>query len=956
MISILLAVLAISGLPEWEDHLLDMDIAAAEMEIQAALAEDSLNIDAQMAGLITRLVDTGELSVETADSLSAHLTILIENDTSSIYILTALGYIEAYRNTLPERVTALFEQAFTVDHGFVFARLGYGSALALSGYEEKGFDIIDFDLRLSTSLLAAYFKIAYFRDQKNRNEELLEAYRIAVFNYPDDVSLFAGYITELYSSGRKDEAESVFCEHTYTDLQDEYACHLLANIYRENECWQGAIECYEYLLGENPDNENYYIEIGYCLEMMDNPDTAREMYIEALRVNPESAVTNYYLGMLEVTASDMRAATDYVIRAAECDPLYIYDVFDLALTFENEEDMESAVYLFQEALKVDTLVSYAEEQLDLNVNILLAYDLEYLDRYEEAIDIYSMVIREDSSQASVWRSIGSAYETLDEDDMAVETYLEAVNNIALDETPWFYGQLGYLMEDENDTDAALAYYTEAVKIDSLYTYGWRRIGAVTVQTGEYQTALEALERAFETGSDSLSCMAGRILALEGLGRDTEAAELEESFLNLYPTGWIEYVYFTFLSGESLALAIAERVREDAEDRVLLFSELAYLYDYLGVPFEADSCFIAAIDADRTNTKTLDDYAQYLINGGRDEDAIEFLLMISAIDNLDFENWNVLGERLLFSERLDEAENAFLTSLSIEPGQVWVLAYLGYLYELREDLDTALDYYYATLEVSPGYDYVEGRITSITNPNYTTPSNSDTSGNLHAQVRFYSNVEIGDTREKNYNIGCNIEYDFDERGSNLELNVDYALVESTREWVDDTNWTNISLSSARHITGDISVVLGSEWDRRPGTVRPWQITSSLSGAYGKWMTDWFFMYPEIGIGLVNTHWEKWTGLGYEDERTHILTTFGSLFLQISNYEKKWPVFMLYGDFYIPPDDTDRLITHSIAEISFSLWDPLSFSIGYTLDYTRTPVYEHWKKYDSNFYARFNLGIF
>lgn len=955
--SYLLLLFAISGLQEWENHLLDMDIAAAEEEVQVILAEDSLNTDAITAGIITTLIDSESITIDELDSLYSDLLSILESDTSSVFVLTALGYLHAYRDGVSDASYYYSEKAFSIDSTFIFARFGFGSEMVLRGYEEKGMSIIDSDLRLSSSLLVAYFKTIYLKAQEGRKEELLEVYRIAFENYPDDFAIFSGYVAELYLTGRESKAESTFYEQIGPDnLEPEEALYLLANVYAENGCWNGAIVCYETLISIDSDNDNYLVEIAYCFEMTDNLDAAREMYIEALRIDAQSGFTNYYLGVLEFSAGNREIATDYVIRAAIYDPLFAYDVFDLALTYENDEDIESLVYLLQKALGVDTLVSYAEDQLGINVNILLAENLQYLDKYEDALDIYYGIIGEDSTLASVWRCIGLAHEILDGNDRAVLAYTEAIENISSHETPWFYGQLGYLMEDGKDTDAALAYYTEAVTIESLYNYGWMRIGILTVQTGEYRTALDALERALETGSDTLSCMAGRILSFEGLGRDANAEELETEFLSKYPTGWIDFVYFNFHKGDSMSLAIAERVKEDAEEDILLLYELAYLYDYLEVPFGADSCFMIAIHLDHGNTKVLNSYAEYLSDNNRDEEAIEMHMMISEIDSLDSENWNVLGEKLLFSDRLAEAENAFLTSLSIEPGQVWVLAYLGYLYELREDIDRALDYYFATLDVSPGYEYAEGRISSLTDPYYSTPGGLASSDNLYAQVSFYSNVEIGDTRKKNYNIGCDIEYDFDDRGSNIELALDYTLIESTREWVDNTNWTNIKISSARHVTGDFSLVLSSEWDRQPNTCRPWQITSSFSGAYGRWVADWFFIYPEAGLGLVNTHWRRWNGLKYEDERTDIATAFGSFFLQFVNYDKNWPTLMLYGDFYIPPGDTDGLITNSFAELSLDVWDPVSFTIGYDLDYTRTPTYEFWDKYDTNFYMRFNVRIF
>ena len=121
---------------------------------------------------------------------------------------------------------------------------------------------------------------------------------------------------------------------------------------------------------------------------------------------------------------------------------------------------------------------------------------------------------------------------------------------------------------------------------------------------------------------------------------------------------------------------------------------------------------------------------------------------------------------------------------------------------------------------------------------------------------------------------------------------------------------------------------------------------------KWLNDWFWVSPSMGIGQVNTHWAS----GLENERTDRTTLYGSVSLWFADDDSYWPSLWLWGNFYIPPDDPDNTLINGLAELTFEMWDPLSLTLGYSVGYERTPVYDYWEKYDTEFYSRLNLRLF
>ena len=109
---------------------------------------------------------------------------------------------------------------------------------------------------------------------------------------------------------------------------------------------------------------------------------------------------------------------------------------------------------------------------------------------------------------------------------------------------------------------------------------------------------------------------------------------------------------------------------------------------------------------------------------------------------------------------------------------------------------------------------------------------------------------------------------------------------------------------------------------------------------------------MGIGQVNTHWAS----GLENERTDRTTLYGSVSLWFADDDSHWPSLWLWGNFYIPPDDPDNTLINGLAKLTIEMWDPLSLTLGYIVGYERTPVYDYWEKYDTEFYSRLNLRLF
>ncbi|MBD3276665.1 MAG: DUF481 domain-containing protein [Candidatus Aegiribacteria sp.] len=214
------------------------------------------------------------------------------------------------------------------------------------------------------------------------------------------------------------------------------------------------------------------------------------------------------------------------------------------------------------------------------------------------------------------------------------------------------------------------------------------------------------------------------------------------------------------------------------------------------------------------------------------------------------------------------------------------------------------------------------------------------------------MDNGNVRERKYSLGLEAGFQYDRMGSEISFDADYSFLETSRDYENDLQWTMVTLRLEKAISNRFTASASSSWDRQPGTVRPWQISSYISMDYNKWITDWLWLSPSAGMGLVNTHWAS----GLEEERTDKTTLYGSLSIWLSTEDIPLPSLWLWGNFYLPPGETEDLLTNALAELTFEMWDPLSLTVGYSVGYTKTPAYEYWDKYDTEFYSQLNLRVF
>ncbi len=932
---LLFFALASVNLNGWHDGYASGDWGYAYDQAEAALLTDSTSSDAwaALAFSAAALGYNGEASVYAQKA--------VELDSLSSMSWGALGI--AYADTDEESLIS-FQKALGYDSTFVLGLVGEAHCFVIQERYSEALNKLTQAMNTDPDWISIWLETAEVYRYQQEFEKALNCVNTALKEWPRNRLLMseAGWIMEI--AGRYRTAAMIYSKiaETYTD--DTGSLIDLGLLHESRYSYGEAIKAYRELQRRDPDNYWSFGETGMCLEAVGNNSAARESYLAGIEINPGYNFARYRLGLIAEGEGDIDKALEWYIECTGYDSSFVDAWTAQGLLYEDKGNFTAAETAYRKTLEIDPYNYWTWGELSLV--------LEGMGRIEEAGEALENGIAINSEYMWAWEQRGILFENDEDLVAAADWYRRAVSETVAPGS-WILGELGLVLEQLGCEDSAAVYYSEAVSVDTAYIFGYQRLASILARRGNTEQALEIWQRYIEAGGFESTALCEKALIFESIGRDEEADSLTELIESDYPYAWIDlaWSYLKANPDESIDLALRAE-EENRSDDSEFWIQMAGLYAGLERKDEAERSYERSAEVAPDSIDVWLEWGHYLFNADRDEDAAAKFRHATELDSLSFDAWSSLGEALLFSDQYDQALTALYKSLDLDPDSPWIYAYIGLAYENKGDSGNAMDYYFESLSIYPGYDYAEARIRAITDPGFDPDWNRRRSRRFNALLYINARVDNGNARERNYSGGLEVSFEYDTRGSEVSFQADYSFIETSRSYRTDYTRSSVSLGLERVLSDNYTLSTSSKWDRQPGTVRPWQISSYFSIAYTKWFNGWMWMSPSVGIGQVNTHWAS----GLETERTDRTTLYGSLSLWLTKDDSFWPSLWLWGNFYIPPEESENTIMNGLAELSITMWKPLSLSIGYRVGYERTPVYEYWEKYDTEFYSKLNLRLF
>ncbi|WP_336024074.1 tetratricopeptide repeat protein [Halobellus salinisoli] len=174
----------------------------------------------------------------------------------------------------------------------------------------------------------------------------------------------------------------------------------------------------------------------------------------------------------------------------------------------------------------------ATDEIDVEQLVDVGLSYMQINRFEEATETFERAARfaeEDSIEAQeAWVNKGAAHAELEEWDEAIGAYREALRidddseHAASAET-----NLAYALWNAGEIEAALHHAERAVETDPRFPQAWYNRGFFLSERGLNEEAVNAFDNAIRLGMRTADVLEEKARALEELGEDEQAEEVQQ---------------------------------------------------------------------------------------------------------------------------------------------------------------------------------------------------------------------------------------------------------------------------------------------------------------------------------------------------------------------------------------------------------------------------------------------
>ena len=220
------------------------------------------------------------------------------------------------------------------------------------------------------------------------------------------------------------------------------------------------------------------------------PARAKRLLEQVLRSDPENIEALWMISRLYESRNALEDWLASLTRLRELLPDELYILDELARAYAKTKRLDQSVVLYREFLN--------KQPESLNAKYNLAHYLARIGEYDEAIDLYEVLLENNASDAE-------------------EIHLNLSK---------------LLSESLNRNEESREHLTEALKINPDYVPAWFNLGNLNEQLGDLPEAKKCFEKVISLGDKGGGALA-RLADLTRFGQDDESALIEKMERNLH---------------------------------------------------------------------------------------------------------------------------------------------------------------------------------------------------------------------------------------------------------------------------------------------------------------------------------------------------------------------------------------------------------------------------------------
>lgn len=248
-----------------------------------------------------------------------------------------------------------------------------------------------------------------------------------------------------------------------------------------------AIEKYQQVINEDPDNMEAYIHIAHTYRGLKNFDEAIKYYKKAAAFKADNWEIHDGLGNIFKSMGRPEAAFKEFDLALKLDPDNPSVTNNLGWCYQQKLDFDNALEYYRKALKLDSTLATA------HANIAIC--LRVKGKLDEAMEELQTAIKQDDKLAFAYAELGACLAIKGKVDEAIVQCRKAIE-LAPDETEG-YTNLGVCLEMENRNEEALENYKKALEIAPWSPQTHCNMANVYIKLDEKDLAREHLRKALE---------------------------------------------------------------------------------------------------------------------------------------------------------------------------------------------------------------------------------------------------------------------------------------------------------------------------------------------------------------------------------------------------------------------------------------------------------------------------
>jgi len=293
---------------------------------------------------------------------------------------------------------------------------------------------------------------------------------------------------------------------------------------RQAGYWKNSRTLFTHALAVTTDNPVAHANLGEALDKQGKTLEAKEQFLEALKIDPESVSTLTGLGVLNAHSGEIGAAIEYFRAALKRNPSSSDAHYGLGNALAGQGKFAEAAAEFEAAIrsKPDSADAYN------NLGVM-----EFRQGLTtKAIDHFEAALRVDPDFPDAHSQLGSLLMQLGHPDAAISHFEEAVRL-----SPNFVPtrlKLGVALGQKRRLDAAIAQFSEALKLDPTNIAACYNLAAACAANNQLEAATQYFARAASLDPQDAE-LQGRLAAVLAVqGRAREAVIAYQAALRLNP--------------------------------------------------------------------------------------------------------------------------------------------------------------------------------------------------------------------------------------------------------------------------------------------------------------------------------------------------------------------------------------------------------------------------------------